>query len=116
MQGCVASARPRTHEECHPQAEQPKVLSAVEDRIDELGAGIAQSRRTVALIKVIPHPHPAPTPAAGSWRVLVQLTARKPCSGHCPAPLRGASPLIWQLGLVPLSRERAGWRRGVWEG
>ncbi|EHH25211.1 hypothetical protein EGK_08993, partial [Macaca mulatta] len=33
------------------QAEQPKVLSAVEDRMDELGAGIAQSRRTVALIK-----------------------------------------------------------------
>ncbi|XP_036124963.1 E3 ubiquitin-protein ligase TRIM47 [Molossus molossus] len=33
------------------EAEQPKVLSAVEDRMDELGAGIAQSRRTVALIK-----------------------------------------------------------------
>ncbi|XP_035314573.1 E3 ubiquitin-protein ligase TRIM47 isoform X1 [Cricetulus griseus] len=34
-----------------PRAEQPKVLSAVEDRMDELGASIAQSRRTVALIK-----------------------------------------------------------------
>lgn len=33
------------------EAEQPKVLSAVEDRMDELAAGIAQSRRTVALIK-----------------------------------------------------------------
>ncbi|KAF7477948.1 E3 ubiquitin-protein ligase TRIM47 [Marmota monax] len=33
------------------EAEQPKVLSAVEDRMDELGACIAQSRRTVALIK-----------------------------------------------------------------
>ncbi|KAM5274070.1 E3 ubiquitin-protein ligase TRIM47 [Ctenodactylus gundi] len=33
------------------EAEQPKVLSAVEDRMDELGAGIAQARRTVALIK-----------------------------------------------------------------
>ncbi|KAL1779481.1 tripartite motif-containing protein 47 [Sigmodon hispidus] len=33
------------------EAEQPKVLSAVEDRMDELGASIAQSRRTVALIK-----------------------------------------------------------------
>lgn len=61
MQNCVASARHCIHEGYHPQAEQPKVLSAVEDRIDELGAGIAQSRRTVALIKVIPHPHPAPT-------------------------------------------------------
>uniref|UniRef100_A0A8C9JBI3 RING-type E3 ubiquitin transferase n=1 Tax=Panthera tigris altaica TaxID=74533 RepID=A0A8C9JBI3_PANTA len=36
---------------CLPQAEQSKVLSAVEDRMDELGACIAQSRRTVALIK-----------------------------------------------------------------
>lgn len=43
----------------HPQAEQPKVLSAVEDRMDELGASIAQSRRTVALIKVRT---PTPTP------------------------------------------------------
>uniref|UniRef100_A0A671EW12 E3 ubiquitin-protein ligase TRIM47 n=1 Tax=Rhinolophus ferrumequinum TaxID=59479 RepID=A0A671EW12_RHIFE len=33
------------------EAEQPKVLSAVEERMDELGARIAQSRRTVALIK-----------------------------------------------------------------
>ncbi|XP_004592956.2 E3 ubiquitin-protein ligase TRIM47 [Ochotona princeps] len=33
------------------EAEQPKVLSAVEERMDELGASIAQSRRTVALIK-----------------------------------------------------------------
>uniref|UniRef100_A0A5F9DMD0 Tripartite motif containing 47 n=1 Tax=Oryctolagus cuniculus TaxID=9986 RepID=A0A5F9DMD0_RABIT len=33
------------------EAEQPKVLSEVEDRMDELGAGIAQARRTVALIK-----------------------------------------------------------------
>ncbi|XP_036921227.1 E3 ubiquitin-protein ligase TRIM47 [Sturnira hondurensis] len=33
------------------EVEQPKVLSAVEDRMDELGASIAQSRRTVALIK-----------------------------------------------------------------
>ncbi|XP_012588487.1 PREDICTED: tripartite motif-containing protein 47 [Condylura cristata] len=33
------------------QAEQPKVLSAVEDRMDELGAGIAQARRMVTLIK-----------------------------------------------------------------
>lgn len=34
------------------QAEHPKVLSAAEDRMDELGASIAQARRTVALIKV----------------------------------------------------------------
>lgn len=34
------------------------MLSAVEDRMDELGAGIAQSRRTVALIKVRPDPNP----------------------------------------------------------
>ncbi|XP_055994151.1 E3 ubiquitin-protein ligase TRIM47 isoform X1 [Sorex fumeus] len=33
------------------EAEQPKVLSAADDRMDELGAGIAQARRTVALIK-----------------------------------------------------------------
>ncbi|XP_040845359.1 E3 ubiquitin-protein ligase TRIM47 [Ochotona curzoniae] len=33
------------------ETEQPKVLSAVEERMDELGASIAQSRRTVALIK-----------------------------------------------------------------
>lgn len=45
-------------EGCHPQVEQPKVLSAVEDRMDELGASIAQSRRTVALIKVRPGPNP----------------------------------------------------------
>lgn len=44
----------------HPQAEQPKVLSAVEDRMDELGASIAQSRRTVALVKVRTPPNPAP--------------------------------------------------------
>lgn len=54
----VASARLHSHEGCHSQAEQPKVLSAVEDRMDELGAGIAQSRRTVALIKVRPDPNP----------------------------------------------------------
>ena len=30
----------------------------VEHRMDELGAGIAQSRRTVALIKVRAHPNP----------------------------------------------------------
>lgn len=41
-----------------PQVEQSKVLSAAEDRMDELGAGIAQSRRTVALIKVRAHPNP----------------------------------------------------------
>lgn len=28
--------------------------------MDELGAGIAQSRRTVALIKVSPRPNPVP--------------------------------------------------------
>ncbi|XP_027728789.1 E3 ubiquitin-protein ligase TRIM47 isoform X1 [Vombatus ursinus] len=33
------------------EAESPEVLSAAEDRLDELGASIAQSRRTVALIK-----------------------------------------------------------------
>ncbi|XP_077019981.1 E3 ubiquitin-protein ligase TRIM47 isoform X2 [Tamandua tetradactyla] len=51
--GCwpLASARPWIHGRCHPQAEQPQVLSAADDRMDELGAGIAQSRRTVALIK-----------------------------------------------------------------
>lgn len=48
----ASGGRPYPHKGCHPQAEQPKVLSAVEDRMDELGAGIAQSRRTVALIKV----------------------------------------------------------------
>lgn len=37
------------------------MLSAVEDRMDELGAGIAQSRRTVALIKVSPGPDPGPS-------------------------------------------------------
>lgn len=42
--------------------EQSKVLSAVEDRMDELGAGIAQSRRTVALIKVRAHPSPSVYP------------------------------------------------------
>lgn len=41
-----------------PQAEQSKVLSAVEDRMDELSASIAQSRRTVALIKVRAHSNP----------------------------------------------------------
>ncbi|XP_033038119.1 E3 ubiquitin-protein ligase TRIM47 isoform X2 [Trachypithecus francoisi] len=42
---------PLEQERALQEAEQPKVLSAVEDRMDELGAGIAQSRRTVALIK-----------------------------------------------------------------
>ena len=55
----MTSARPHT-QGCYSQAEQPKVLSAVEDRMDELGAGIAQSRRTVALIKVRSHPNPRP--------------------------------------------------------
>lgn len=54
----AASTTLRSHEGCRPQAEQPKVLSAVEERMDELGAGIAQSRRTVALIKVRPDPSP----------------------------------------------------------
>lgn len=48
-----------------PQAEQSKVLSAVEDRMDELGASIAQSRRTVALIKVRAHSSPPVRPEAG---------------------------------------------------
>ncbi|XP_007536790.1 E3 ubiquitin-protein ligase TRIM47 isoform X1 [Erinaceus europaeus] len=42
---------PLEQERALQEAEQSKVLSAVEDRMDELGAGIAQSRRTVALIK-----------------------------------------------------------------
>ncbi|XP_004374199.1 E3 ubiquitin-protein ligase TRIM47 [Trichechus manatus latirostris] len=42
---------PLEQERALQEAEQPKVLSTVEDRMDELGAGIAQSRRTVALIK-----------------------------------------------------------------
>ncbi|KAM8785994.1 E3 ubiquitin-protein ligase TRIM47 [Rhynchonycteris naso] len=42
---------PLEQERALQEVEQPKVLSAVEDRIDELGACIAQSRRTVALIK-----------------------------------------------------------------
>ncbi|CAK6438533.1 unnamed protein product [Pipistrellus nathusii] len=42
---------PLEQERALQEAEQPKVLSAVEDRMDELDAGIAQSRRTVALIK-----------------------------------------------------------------
>ncbi|XP_051036794.1 E3 ubiquitin-protein ligase TRIM47 isoform X2 [Phodopus roborovskii] len=42
---------PLEQERALQEAEQPKVLSAVEDRMDELGASIAQSRRTVALIK-----------------------------------------------------------------
>lgn len=36
------------------------MLSAVEDRMDELGASIAQSRRTVALVKVRLGPNPLP--------------------------------------------------------
>ncbi|KAM6164779.1 E3 ubiquitin-protein ligase TRIM47 [Rhynchocyon petersi] len=42
---------PLEQERALQEAEQSKVLSAVEDRMDELGASIAQSRRTVALIK-----------------------------------------------------------------
>uniref|UniRef100_A0ABI8AFU9 Tripartite motif containing 47 n=1 Tax=Felis catus TaxID=9685 RepID=A0ABI8AFU9_FELCA len=42
---------PLEQERALQEAEQSKVLSAVEDRMDELGACIAQSRRTVALIK-----------------------------------------------------------------
>ncbi|XP_006886262.1 PREDICTED: tripartite motif-containing protein 47 [Elephantulus edwardii] len=42
---------PLEQERALQEAEQSKVMSAVEDRMDELGAGIAQSRRTVALIK-----------------------------------------------------------------
>ncbi|XP_066237337.1 E3 ubiquitin-protein ligase TRIM47 [Saccopteryx leptura] len=42
---------PLEQERALQEAEQPKVLSAVEDRMDELSACIAQSRRTVALIK-----------------------------------------------------------------
>lgn len=56
--GLRLQAAPALTGPCHPQTEQPKVLSAVEERMDELGASIAQSRRTVALIKVR-----APTPA-----------------------------------------------------
>lgn len=103
----VASARPHTHGGCCPQAEQPKVLSAVEDRMDELGAGIAQSRRTVALIKVR-HPSPASIPVL-------------PCSGHTPGsvcfqhgtihskqamriPTEHKCPLTW-----PRCRVGSGW-------
>ncbi|XP_042521420.1 E3 ubiquitin-protein ligase TRIM47 [Dipodomys spectabilis] len=42
---------PLEQERALQETEQPKVLSAVDDRMDELGASIAQSRRTVALIK-----------------------------------------------------------------
>ncbi|XP_073901197.1 E3 ubiquitin-protein ligase TRIM47 isoform X2 [Castor canadensis] len=42
---------PLEQERALQEAEQPKILSAVEDRMDELGASIAQSRRTVALVK-----------------------------------------------------------------
>ncbi|XP_029401908.1 E3 ubiquitin-protein ligase TRIM47 isoform X3 [Mus pahari] len=42
---------PLEQERALQEVEQSKVLSAAEDRMDELGAGIAQSRRTVALIK-----------------------------------------------------------------
>ncbi|KAF6091970.1 hypothetical protein HJG60_000139 [Phyllostomus discolor] len=42
---------PLEQERALQEAEQPKVLSAVEDRMDELGASIAQARRTVALVK-----------------------------------------------------------------
>ncbi|XP_037350291.1 E3 ubiquitin-protein ligase TRIM47 [Talpa occidentalis] len=42
---------PLEQERALQEAERPKVLSAVEDRMDELGAGIAQARRTVTLIK-----------------------------------------------------------------
>ncbi|XP_075415569.1 E3 ubiquitin-protein ligase TRIM47 [Tenrec ecaudatus] len=42
---------PLEQERALQEAEQPKVLSALEDCMDELGAGIAQSRRTAALIK-----------------------------------------------------------------
>ncbi|XP_004450925.1 E3 ubiquitin-protein ligase TRIM47 [Dasypus novemcinctus] len=55
---CAAAQEHRGHElvsleqeRVLQEAEQPKVLSAVEDRLDELGASIAQARRTVALIK-----------------------------------------------------------------
>lgn len=96
------TSRPLSPRGCRPQAEQPKVLSAVEDRMDELGAGIAQSRRTVALIKVRSRPPPpASTPAAGcqccelsAWHRPPQ---RSPCPGHGQAPLSTpASPLTWR--------------------
>ncbi|XP_061248775.1 E3 ubiquitin-protein ligase TRIM47 isoform X1 [Bos javanicus] len=92
---------PLEQERALQEAEQPKVLSAVEDRMDELGAGIAQSRRTVALIKVRSCPTPPPsTPAAGSRRC--ELSAWHPppqrnlCPGCGPAPLSTPiSPLTW---------------------
>ena len=95
------TSRPLSPRGCRPQAEQPKVLSAVEDRMDELGAGIAQSRRTVALIKVRSRPTPPlSTPAAGSRHC--ELSAwhpppqRNPCPGRGPAPLSTpVSPLTW---------------------
>lgn len=45
------------------------MLSAVEDRMDELDAGIAQSRRTVALVKVSPDPDPDPDPVPSCRRL-----------------------------------------------
>ena len=96
------TSRPLSPRGCRPQAEQPKVLSAVDDRMDELGAGIAQSRRTVALIKVRSRPPPPlSTPATGcrccelsAWHHPPQ---RSLCPGHGPAPLSTpASPLTWR--------------------
>lgn len=91
--------------------------------MDELGAGIAQSRRTVALIKVGPHANPVPEP---SWELGACSGAlqRSLCSGHhLPPPPRrppggmsGSPDLAWvqdpsAWSLCP--RKRAGWEGGV---
>lgn len=95
--------------------------------MDELGAGIAQSRRTVALIKVGPHANPAPVPSCNRLLAmgacsLLWSTPKKLVLRARPGPTEHErlATLTWRGSrtAVPgpsVPRKRAGWEGGVWK-